>query len=98
MSKQNFFKGTVILTCTGLASRMIGFFYRIFLSHTIGAQGLGLYQLIIPLQTLVLAVTASGIQTSLSRLAAERMALKKGKEARDLFCTCLLYTSPSPRD
>ena len=92
MSKQNFFKGTVILTCTGLASRMIGFFYRIFLSHTIGAQGLGLYQLIIPLQTLVLAVTASGIQTSLSRLAAERMALKKDKEARDLFCTGTLLS------
>lgn len=86
MSKQNFLKGTFILTCTGLASRIIGFFYRIFLSHTIGAHGLGLYQLIIPLQNLILAFTVSGIQTSLSRLIASRIALKKHQEAKDFFC------------
>lgn len=85
MSKKNFFRGTFILTCTGLASRVIGFFYRIFLSHTIGAHGLGLYQLIMPLQNLVLAFTVSGIQTSLSRLVASRLALKKGNEAKKLF-------------
>ena len=87
MSKQIFFKGTFILTCAGLMSRVIGFFYRIFLSHTIGAQGLGLYQLIMPLQNLVLAFTVSGIQTSLSRLIASRLALKKEPDARKIFCT-----------
>ena len=87
MSKQNFLKGTFILTCAGLISRVIGFFYRIFLSHTIGAQGLGLYQLIMPLQNLVLAFTVSGIQTSLSRLIASRLALKKESDARKIFCT-----------
>ena len=74
MSKQNFIKGTFILTCTGLASRVIGFFYRIFLSHSIGAQGLGLYQLMVPLQNLVLALTTSGIQTALNRLEERGMS------------------------
>ena len=45
MSKKIFLKGTLILACTGLISRIAGFFYRIFLSHAIGAVGLGLYQL-----------------------------------------------------
>ena len=40
--------GTAILTCAGTLSRLIGFFYRIFLSRTIGAQGLGIYQMIFP--------------------------------------------------
>ena len=40
--------GTAILTCAGILSRLIGFFYRIFLSRTIGAQGLGIYQMIVP--------------------------------------------------
>ena len=48
MSKKAFFKGTFLLTCAGLLSRVIGFFYRIFLSHTIGAEGIGLFQLAIP--------------------------------------------------
>lgn len=82
MSKQNFIKGTFILTCTGLASRVIGFFYRIFLSHSIGAQGLGLYQLMVPLQNLVLALTTSGIQTALNRLIASQTALKHHREAK----------------
>ena len=41
-------KGTLILTMTGLATRMMGFFYRIFLSHAFGEEGVGLYQLILP--------------------------------------------------
>lgn len=86
MSKKHFFKGTLILTCAGLLTRLIGFFYRIFLSHTIGAQGLGIYQLLMPLQMLVLAVTTTGIQTAISRLAASDLALGKQKEARDTFC------------
>ena len=90
MSKQNFIKGTFILTCTGLASRVIGFFYRIFLSHSIGAQGLGLYQLMVPLQNLVLALTTSGIQTALNRLIASQTALKHHREAKNILCTGLL--------
>lgn len=53
-----------------MISRILGFFYRIFLSRTIGASGLGLYQLIFPVFTLSLAVSASGIQTSISRFVA----------------------------
>ena len=90
MSKQNFIKGTFILNRTGLASRVIGFFYRIFLSHSIGAQGLGLYQLMVPLQNLVLALTTSGIQTALNRLIASQTALKHHREAKNIFCTGLL--------
>ena len=86
MSKKAFFKGTFLLTCAGLLSRVIGFFYRIFLSHAIGAEGIGLFQLAIPLQTLLLAVTSSGIQTALSRLVAAHLATGEDKKARDFFC------------
>lgn len=63
--------GTALLTATGLASRIIGFFYRIFLSHTIGAQGMGIYQLIFPVFTLGIAFCGAGIQTAVSKYTAE---------------------------
>ena len=85
MSKQYFLKGTLILTCAGLVTRFIGFFYRIFLSHTIGAQDLGIYQLVSPLQMLVLSITTFGIQTAISRLAASRLAVGKSRDAGDIF-------------
>lgn len=87
MSKSRFLKNTFILTCTGFLTRLMGFFYRIFLSRTIGAQGLGLYQLITPLEMLALALTSSGIQASISRICASRLALNDKKGAKDIFLT-----------
>lgn len=85
MSNKLFFKGTLILTFTGLVSRLMGFFYRIFLSHTIGAQGVGIYQLTLPVHGIVLAAACMGIQAAISRLCASSTALKKEKEARSVL-------------
>ena len=87
MSKRLFIKSTLILILAGFASRIMGFFYRIFLSQTIGAQGMGIYQLLMPLQVLLMAVTTSGFQAALSRLCAAKIALKKKNLARDYLCT-----------
>ena len=53
-----------------LSNRVIGFFYRIFLSRIIGAEGLGIYQLIFPVFALCIAFSSSGIQTAVSRFVA----------------------------
>lgn len=63
--------GTLLLTLAGLLSRLIGFFYRIFLSQTIGAEGMGIYQLTIPIHILTISLTASAIQTAISRFVAQ---------------------------
>lgn len=69
--KQNpLLTGTLLLTATGLISRILGFIYRIFLSRTIGAEGLGIYQMIFPVYGICLAICASGIETSISRFVA----------------------------
>lgn len=78
-------KGTLILTLAGFLTRIIGFFYRIFLSKTIGAEGVGIYQLIFPLHTLCFALTVSGIQTAISRFVAAKCAVKDENGARNIF-------------
>lgn len=82
MSKKHFLRGTLILTFTGLVSRFIGFFYRIFLSHAIGAQGLGLYQLTMPLHSLAMAAAAAGMHGASTRLCASLTAVKEEGKAR----------------
>ncbi|MCM1048018.1 MAG: polysaccharide biosynthesis protein [Clostridiales bacterium] len=62
--------GTVILTVTGLLSRFIGFFYRIFLSKVFGAEGMGIYQLTSPVLALSFSLTAAGMQTAISKYVA----------------------------
>lgn len=63
--------GTLLLTLAGILSRLIGFFYRIFLSQRIGAEGMGIYQLTIPIYILTISVTSSAIQTAISRFVAQ---------------------------
>ena len=46
--KKAFLTGTLLLTGTGFLCRILGFFYRIFLSRTIGAEGLGIYNMVHP--------------------------------------------------
>ena len=76
-------RGALILMLTGFLSRIIGFFYRIFLSRAIGAEGMGIYQLIFPLYSLCFALTVAGLQTVLSRFIAGKLALGQDKAARD---------------
>ena len=91
IQKHPLLKSTAILTCAGMVSRIIGFFYRIFLSKTIGAEGIGIYLLLFPVQTLLFSLTSSGIQTAISRFVSARLASNDKKGARDiLLCGMML--------
>lgn len=71
MKKYTIIKGTLILTGAGLITRIIGFFYKIYLSNTLGAEKLGLYQLIFPIYGICFTLFAGGIQTAISKLVAD---------------------------
>lgn len=89
---QRLIRGAFILTAAGLLTRMIGFFYRIFLSHAIGAEGMGVYQLIFPLNMLCYALTAMGIQTAISRFVSAKMALKDSQGANNDFAVGTIFS------
>ena len=67
--------GTLVLTLTSIISQMLGFVYRIFLSRLIGAEVMGLYQLIMPVYSVIMSLTATGLTVAVSNLSAEYHAL-----------------------
>jgi stage V sporulation protein B len=73
MSKSNLIKGTAVLTVAGLLTRIIGFFYRVYLSNAMGAEKLGIYQLIFPIYGIAFTIFASGIQTAISKFVATEL-------------------------
>lgn len=79
--------GTVILTVTGLISRLIGFLYRIFLSRIFGASGMGIYQLTSPILALSFAITAAGMQTAISKYVAGETTTKNYRSSADHLVT-----------
>lgn len=87
LKKNPFISGTLILTLTGVISRIIGFFYRIFLSHNIGEEGMGIYQLLAPVMALSFSLTCAGIQTSISKYTASYIARGQEKSALRILWT-----------
>ncbi len=79
--KRTLLIGTAILTATGFLSRLIGFFFRMFLSHSFGEEQVGLYQLVFPIYALCFSLTAAGLETAISRCTARKISLGKKQEA-----------------
>lgn len=90
--KAAFIKGTFILTMTGFINKIIGFFYRIFLSNKIGAEGMGIYQLIFPVAAICHAITIGGINTALSKLVAEKHSQKDECGAKSVLFNALILS------
>ena len=67
--------GTLLLTATGLFAQVVGFLYRMLLSRLIGAETMGLYQLVMPVYSMLMSVTAVGLTVAVSTLSARYHAL-----------------------
>ncbi len=74
MGKKGIITGALILTIAGVITRVLGFVYRIYMSNAIGAEGMGLYQLIVPIYSLVWSIACSGFTTTISKLTAQEKA------------------------
>ena len=68
-------RGVAVLTLTGVLSQVVGFVYRILLTRLAGAEILGLYQLILPVYSVLLSLTSVGLTTGVSNLSAWYQAL-----------------------
>ena len=74
MNKNTVLKGAAILTLANIITRFSGFFYRIYMNNTIGIEGMGLYQLIMPIYGLCWSITSSGFTTAVSKLTEQEKA------------------------
>ena len=68
-------RDVLLLTGTGLLSQGVGFVYRILLTRVSGAEIMGLYQLILPVYSVLLSLTAVGLYTGVSNLSARYQGL-----------------------
>ena len=88
-----FAKGALVLLLGGIVCKLIGGFYRVPLSNILGAEGIGVYQLIFPVYSLFLIVVSGGIPVALSKLVASCNANNQIKRAiRFLFQAIVILT------
>lgn len=84
MEKDDFFKNSFFLTASNLTTGLLGFIFSIYLSKLIGAEGMGLYGIIMPIYNLFICLMTAGIVAALSKISA--IYTSKG-ETNNLFKT-----------
>jgi len=69
--KEKFIKSTIILLIGGLITKLLGMIIKIVMSRRLGAEGLGIYMLILPTFSLFIGISQFGLPIALSKLVAE---------------------------
>ncbi|MGN0795794.1 MAG: oligosaccharide flippase family protein [Christensenellales bacterium] len=72
--KENFLVQAVVLAVGGIVCKIIGAVYRIPLTNALGAEGIGLYQMVYAVYSLFIVLSCGGLTSAVSRLVAEDRA------------------------
>lgn len=85
-------RGALMITLASFVSRFLGALYKPIVAHLFapydgqnGDAGLGLVSVPQPIYTLILSVSAAGLNIAVSKLVAERMATGQHRSARRIF-------------
>ncbi|QQE73258.1 stage V sporulation protein B [Brevibacillus composti] len=90
--RQSFFYGTVILIIAGGVTKLLGFANRIILSRILGAEGIGLYQMVVPLLYFLITLATFGMPLAIAKHVAETEAARDARQARRFLVLALGVT------
>ena len=80
-----------ILAAAGILCRIIGILYRSPLTGIIGDEGNGYYSSAYNIYAIILLVSSYSIPSAISKVIAQRLALKEYKNAHRIFHCALIY-------
>ena len=89
---KGFIKTVAVVTVFSICEKFLGFLYRIFLSRTIGAEGIGLYQVALSVFALLLTVCSSGTPITVSRLMTKYKAEGREDKVKKVITAGLAVT------
>ncbi len=70
------------IAASNVLLQTLGFLYRIFLSRITGAEGVGVYSLVMPFYSVITSLSLTGITVAVARISAERAAVHDFEGAR----------------
>ncbi len=81
---------TLMLTASSFLMRTVSVGFNVYLTNIIGAEGIGLFQLVSTVYAMAITFASGGIRLSSMRLVADSMALGRTNQRR-IMNRCLLY-------
>ncbi len=89
---RKFLRTVAIVTVFSICEKCLGFLYRIFLSRTIGPEGIGVYQVALSVFALLLTVCCSGTPITVSRLMTKYGAENQTEKSRKVISAGIFVT------
>jgi len=92
LKKLPIFYSALLLTGVNLLLRMVGTSFQVYLSGRIGAEGIGLLQLVLSLGSMAMVAGTAGIRTGTMYLTAEEFGKRKEKNITWVLSGCVGYS------
>lgn len=77
-----------MLAASTIIAKILGACYRIPLTNILGAEGMGLYQLVFPVFALLLTISSGGIPSAIAIIVSQNNA--QGKNSKNIFVSSLI--------
>lgn len=92
MDKNNVFKNTLLLTCSGIIAKTIDFFFRAHYSKLLGGEGCGLLSLVFSVHSIMLTFATAGISVATSKLVSKSIAEHNLQMTKSIMKSALCFT------
>lgn len=89
MKKTVFIKNAAILTTSSLILRFAGIIFKVWLAAKIGAEGIGLYQLVFSVYMFAATFATSGICTAVTRMTSEELVVGNKAGIKKIMRRCI---------
>lgn len=92
MRRQSIFYNALLLTGVNLLLRLVGTSFQVYLSARIGAEGIGLLQLVMSVGSMAMVAGMAGIRTATMYLTAEELGKGRPQNICWVLSACLIYS------
>ena len=89
--KRDFIKNGLMLTAAMLGMRTVSLFFNAFITREVGAEGVGLYTVIMSVYGFAVTFATSGISLTMTRLTAERIGVGRADEVRGVLFGGIIF-------
>ena len=89
---KKFVINAAILTATALLVRIVSVSFGVYIANRIGAEGVGVFQLITSVYLFAITLATSGIHLTTTRLVTEELAQNRPATAQKALHKCLVYS------
>ena len=89
MLKKRFIKNSLLMMTALLITQIAAIYFNTYISSVIGAEGMGIYRLVITVYAFSATFATSGITLAVTRLVTDSLAFKRFGEAKRAVAVCM---------